>query len=106
MSAVTGTVHHSSMRLSVTPAVRRLMALVGLVIVVALGGASVGSAAHAETASAPVRQVVVQRGDTLSQIAVDEMPHLSVGEAIFRIQQANKMSTTQVSAGQTIVIPS
>ncbi|MGB5950973.1 MAG: LysM peptidoglycan-binding domain-containing protein [Ornithinimicrobium sp.] len=50
-------------------------------------------------------QVVVQPGQTLSQIAASELPHLSLDRAIVDIQLANQMNTLHVQAGQTLTIP-
>ena len=57
-------------------------------------------------ASEPLRAVTVAPGETLSQIAVAELPTLSMDQAIVAIQIANNLSTAQVSAGQQLVIPS
>ncbi len=50
-------------------------------------------------------QVVVEPGQTLSQIAATELPHLSLDQAVVEVQLANQMNTLQVQAGQTLVIP-
>ena len=57
-------------------------------------------------ASESLRAVTVAPGETLSQIAVAELPTLSMDQAIVAIQIANNLSTAQVSAGQQLVIPS
>lgn len=68
-----------------------------VVVVGALGAARAG-------ASAP-RLVVVQAGQTLSEIAVRELPDLPMGTAVAEIQIANKLNTSHVHAGQQLVIP-
>ncbi|MGB3684505.1 MAG: LysM peptidoglycan-binding domain-containing protein [Ornithinimicrobium sp.] len=50
-------------------------------------------------------QVVVQPGQTLSEIAATELPHLSLDRAMVEVQLANQMNTLHVQAGQTLVIP-
>ena len=51
------------------------------------------------------RVVVVQAGQTLSEIAVRELPDLPMGTAGAEIQIANKLNTSHVHAGQQLVIP-
>lgn len=69
------------------------------VVVALLLGLSVMGPASAGT------QVVVQPGQTLSEVAAAELPHLSVDQAIVEVQLANRMNTLQVEAGQTLLIP-
>lgn len=49
--------------------------------------------------------VVVQPGQTLSQIAVTELPELPMDRAIVQIQLANQMNSLDVQAGTTLQIP-
>jgi LysM repeat protein len=56
-------------------------------------------------ASEPLRSVTVAPGQTLSQIALAELPTMSISQGIVAIQMANDLSTAQVSAGQQLVIP-
>lgn len=49
--------------------------------------------------------VVVQSGQTLSEVAHDALPQLPVQEAVVRVQLANDLNSLQVSAGQTLLIP-
>ena len=57
-------------------------------------------------ASEPLRSVTVAPGQTLSQIALAELPTMSMSQGIVAIQMANDLNTAQVSAGQQLVIPS
>ena len=57
-------------------------------------------------ASEPLRSVTVAPGQTLSEIALAELPMMSISQGIVAIQLANELSTAQVSAGQQLVIPS
>lgn len=72
-------------------------AVVALVLAIAVATGSAASAAdHA---------VTVQPGQTLSEIALREMPGLAMREAVARIQIANDLPSSHVSAGQSLVIP-
>lgn len=51
------------------------------------------------------RTVTVQPGQTLSEIAVTQLPHLPMDRAIVAIQLANGMNTLQVQAGMELEIP-
>ncbi|WP_299517895.1 LysM peptidoglycan-binding domain-containing protein [uncultured Serinicoccus sp.] len=50
--------------------------------------------------------VTVERGETLSQIASEQLPELPLSRAVTAIQRANSLSTTSIAAGQELVIPS
>lgn len=81
--------------LAVTVAVTTalLVALAGT----GFGGSSVGPVVdHATT---------VQQGQTLSEIAAQQLPQLPVSQGVAQIQLANELSTPHVHAGQTLVIP-
>ncbi|MEI2765896.1 MAG: LysM peptidoglycan-binding domain-containing protein [Dermatophilaceae bacterium] len=73
---------------------------VGLAIAVLLAGALVARAGG----TGPHR-VTVQAGQTLSQIALSELPDLPIGTAVAEIQIANRLNTSHVHAGQELVIP-
>lgn len=53
----------------------------------------------------PVATIVVQPGQTLSEIAATHLSTGSLADGIARIQIANNLSSAQVSAGQRLVIP-
>lgn len=53
----------------------------------------------------PSHAVTVDRGDTLTQIAAEELPMVPVEAAVVRIQLANGLNGTHVVAGQNLVIP-
>ncbi len=65
--------------------------------------------ALATTVSAAVPPIdhttTVSAGQTLSEVAVTQLPSLSVNDAVARIQLANGMNTLQVHAGQLLLIP-
>lgn len=64
----------------------------------------------ASSVSAAVSQIdhatTVSAGQTLSEIASAQLPSLPLGEAVAQIQLANDLNTTQVRAGQQLLIPS
>lgn len=49
--------------------------------------------------------VTVQPGDTLSQIALTQLPELPLDRAIVEIQLANDLNTLHVQAGTELTIP-
>lgn len=75
-------------------------AVVLIALVVAFVGLTGGAAA-----SAPAESVTVQQGQTLSEIAAEHLTGMSVATGVAELQAANDLATTQVRAGQTIVIP-
>jgi hypothetical protein len=81
-------------RLLVTLAVTA--AVVALVVALVPGGASGTVIDHSTT---------VQRGQTLSEVAARELPQLPVRDAVARIEVANDLSSSQVHAGQSLLIP-
>ncbi len=73
-----------------------------LLVVVALGATLLG----AGSANASIDHTVrVHAGQTLSQLAVRELPQVTVAEGVAQIQLANGLSTSQVHAGQELRIP-
>lgn len=101
---IEGAAGHGSSRpavLSLPRWVRLAFTLSVLAVVVSmalgLGGAS--------ATPGPLGSVEVRSGQTLSEIARAEMPGLPAAEAVARIQLANNLPSTHVTAGQVIVIP-
>jgi hypothetical protein len=82
-------------RLTVTLLVAMVIALLG-----------VGLAGQLASASGDPRVVTVGQGQTLSGIAARELPGLPVSEGVVQIQVANALSSSQVHAGQQLVVPS
>lgn len=54
---------------------------------------------------APAWSVTVRSGQTLSDLASRELPEVETGEAITRIRLANQLPTTELTAGQRLLIP-
>ena len=48
----------------------------------------------------------VSAGQTLSEVAAAQLPGLPINEGVARIQLANGLNTSQVHAGQSLLIPS
>ena len=72
-----------------------------IVVTLAVGLASAVDAAapqinHATTVSA---------GQTLSEVAAAQLPSLPINDAVARIQLVNGLNTSQVHAGQSLLIP-
>lgn len=82
---------------------RGRLALVVLVLALAaaLGLVGIRGAGAAE----PLRSVTVAPGQTLSEVALAELPSLSISKGVLAIQLANELNTAQVSAGQQLFIP-
>lgn len=81
-------------RLAVTLTVATIMVLAVAAILGMLPAAASGG-----------HTVVVQPGQTLSQIAVTELPELPMDRAIVQIQVANDMNSLDVQAGTKLEIP-
>lgn len=58
-------------------------------------------------ASAPQidHATTVSAGQTLSEVAAAQLPGLPINEGVARIQFANGLNTSQVHAGQSLLIP-
>jgi hypothetical protein len=82
---------------------RGRLALLGLVLAIAATVALMGMGGAG--AAEPLPTITVAPGQTLSEVALAELPQMSISEGILAIQIANQMSTAQVSAGQQLVIP-
>jgi LysM repeat protein len=73
-----------------------VISAIALAIALFAGGASATVIDHSTT---------VQSGQTLSEIAVRELPQLSMAEAVVQLQVANDLTGSNVHAGQTLLIP-
>lgn len=80
------------------------LVLSSAVVLIALVAAFVAFTGGA-VASAPAETVTVQQGQTLSEIAAQHLTGMSVATGVSQLQDANDLSSAQVQAGQTIVIP-
>jgi len=82
---------------------RGRLALLGLAVAIAAVVGLMGMRGAGAAEQLPT--VTVAPGQTLSEVALAELPEMSISEGVLAIQMANKMSTAQVSAGQRLVIP-
>jgi hypothetical protein len=74
-----------------------VVAVVTLAVVLAtLVDATAAQVDHATTVSA---------GQTLSDVAATQLPRLPINDAVARIQLVNGLNTSQVHAGQSLLIP-
>ncbi|ADU47952.1 LysM peptidoglycan-binding domain-containing protein [Intrasporangium calvum] len=81
---------------------RVVVAFFVALLVAALGLALAGQLA---SASGQPESVTVEAGQTLSEIALRELPQLPIAAGVVELQLANNLSTSYVHAGQTLVIP-
>lgn len=91
--------------LRVTRLGRLVLSVSGLLLVASFAISVATSSAGAVAPVGPSHSVTVLDGQTLSEIAVAELPGLPVDVAVTRLQLANALSTSQVRAGQMLVVP-
>ncbi|MGL5865221.1 MAG: LysM peptidoglycan-binding domain-containing protein [Dermatophilaceae bacterium] len=84
---------------------RRGRCVVGAALAVLTAAVGWLPVARASGSSPAPRTVTVSTGQTLSEIAVTHLPHVSVDNGIVAIRIANRMSSAQIHAGQRLVIP-
>jgi hypothetical protein len=73
-----------------------VVAAIALAVALFSGGASATVIDHSTTVGA---------GQTLSEIATQQLPQLPMAEAVVQIQVANDLTGGNVHAGQTLLIP-
>lgn len=88
--------------LTLTRRARLLMTLTAAAALVAVIAAALGVF---PAMAAGGHTVVVQPGQTLSHVAVAELPELPMDRAIVQIQLANEMNSLDVQAGTVLQIP-
>jgi LysM repeat protein len=57
------------------------------------------------TATVIDHSTTVRSGQTLSEVAAQQLPQLPIADAVARIQVANNLTTNQVHSGQALLIP-
>ncbi|TWE13292.1 hypothetical protein [Rudaeicoccus suwonensis] len=82
---------------------RLLLGVVGAAVVCTVVGGSWASLASPGV-PAPQQTVTVQPGQTLSQIAHEAYPKLSIDDAVARMQIVNQLNSSQVGAGERLII--
>ena len=78
-----------------------LVALLVFALAVAVTRVTASSAAPV----GPSATVTVERGQTLSQLASVHLPQLSIAEGVAQLRLANGLNSSNVEAGQRLVIP-
>jgi hypothetical protein len=87
----------------ITPLGRFVITLLTIAAVAAL---VLRVASSVDAVTPPIHyDTTVSPGQTLSQIAVAKLPGLSISNAMAQIQLANGLNTSQVHAGQLLLIP-
>jgi hypothetical protein len=80
--------------------------VITLLATVAVAVLAVGLATTVDAAAQQIdHATVVSTGQTLSEVAATQLPSLSIQDAVARIQLANGLSSSQVHAGQSLLIP-
>lgn len=85
---------------------RRGRLVITLVATLAVATLAVALATSVDAAAQHIDHATsVSAGQTLSGVASTQLPSLPVEDAVARIQLANRMNTSQVHAGQVLLIP-
>jgi LysM repeat protein len=79
--------------------------VVGLLVVLALCGVATVTTSVGASAAREAGTVTVEAGQTLSGIADEYLPALSVPEGVARLQLFNGLSMSQIHVGQVLRIP-
>jgi len=80
--------------------------VVAMLVAAGVSLLGVGLAGQLASATGEPHVITVRSGQTLSGIAAHELPDLSIGEGIVRLQMANGLNSTQIHTDQRLVIPS
>jgi hypothetical protein len=92
----------ASMRLT-----RRGRLVITLMVTVAVAMLAVALASSVDAAAPQIdHATTVSLGQTLSEVAAVQLPSLPIRDAVARLQLANGLNTSQVHAGQLLLIPS
>ena len=66
---------------------------------------AVGAAGSFASAAGPAQTITIEAGQTMSQIAAERLPDLSINDGVVAIQLANGLSTPHLHVGEQLVIP-
>ncbi len=83
-------------RLALTAIVALALAAAALLAAVTLGGPSAAATPHT---------ITVQRGQTLSELAVTYLPNLTIADGVEAIRRVNHLQNDWIIAGDPLVIP-
>jgi hypothetical protein len=92
-------------RLRLTRVGRLATTLTVAAVLLALAVVAMVSRAGAAPATVADHAVTVVQGQTLSEIAVRELPGLPVADAVAELQVANNLPSAHIHAGQVLVVP-
>jgi LysM repeat protein len=85
---------------------RRGRIVVAVMTTLALAALALVLASSVDAAPAQIdHAATVSAGQTLSEVAAVQLPRLPVRDAVAQIQLANSLSSSQVHAGQILLIP-
>ncbi|SRR5674476_1129764 len=85
---------------------RRGRLVITLVATVAVATLAMVLATSGDAAAPQIdHATTVSAGQTLSEVAATQLPSLPINNAVARIQLVNGLSTSQVHAGQLLLIP-
>ena len=91
--------------LRLTVAGQIVVAIVAALLVFALAVAVTRVTGSSAAPVGPSATVTVERGQTLSQLASVHLPQLSIAEGVAQLRLANGLNSSNVEAGQRLVIP-
>ncbi|MBO1765209.1 hypothetical protein [Allobranchiibius sp. GilTou38] len=83
----------------------RLLITLCALLLCLVGGVAGARAAVGGGSAQRYDTVVVQSGQTLSSVAHHAYPQLPIGNAVQRVQAANRLNTLQVFAGEQLRLP-
>jgi hypothetical protein len=83
---------------------RLTLTLVGVFVVALVLLGRLGETSGPGSAT-PDHAVAVRPGQTLSEVAVEQLPGEPVADAVARLRQLNRLGSAQVHAGQVLLVP-
>jgi LysM domain len=92
--------------LPATRLTRRGRLVIALVATAAVVTLTLGLATSVDAAARQIdHATTVSAGQTLSEVAAAQLPSLLINDAVARIQLVNGLNSSQVHAGQSLLIP-
>jgi len=91
---------------SATHLTRRGRLVVTLMATIAVAALTLALAGSVDAAAPQIdHATTVLGGQTLSEVAAAQLPSLPIPDAVARVQLANDLNSSQVHAGQSLLIP-
>ncbi|MDC5698720.1 LysM peptidoglycan-binding domain-containing protein [Intrasporangium calvum] len=84
---------------------RRGRLVIAFLVALLIAGLSLALAGQLASASGQAESITVEAGQTLSEIALRELPQLPISDAVLELQLANNLPTSHVHAGQKLILP-